>query len=31
MDRSFRDAEDLQVALGLKVLANIPRIGAKAS
>jgi polysaccharide chain length determinant protein (PEP-CTERM system associated) len=31
MDRSFRDAEDLQVTLGFKVLANIPRIGAKAS
>jgi polysaccharide chain length determinant protein (PEP-CTERM system associated) len=31
MDRSFRDAEDLQITLGLKVLANIPRIGAKAS
>ena len=29
MDRSFRDAEDLQVTLGFKVLANIPRIGAK--
>ena len=31
MDRSFRDAEDLQVALGFKVLANIPRIGVKAN
>jgi uncharacterized protein involved in exopolysaccharide biosynthesis len=31
MDRSFRDAEDLQVTLGFKVLANIPRIGAKAN
>jgi polysaccharide chain length determinant protein (PEP-CTERM system associated) len=31
MDRSFRDAEDLQVTLGFKVLANIPRIGPKAS
>jgi polysaccharide chain length determinant protein (PEP-CTERM system associated) len=31
MDRSFRDGEDLQVALGFKVLANIPRIGTKAS
>jgi len=30
MDRSFRDAEDLQVALGFKVLANIPRIGVEA-
>ena len=31
MDRSFRDGEDLQVALGFKVLANIPRIGPKVS
>ena len=31
MDRSFRDAEDLKVALGFKVLANIPRVGAKTS
>jgi len=31
MDHSFRDAEDLQATLGLKVLANIPRIGAKVS
>jgi polysaccharide chain length determinant protein (PEP-CTERM system associated) len=29
MDRSFRDAEDLQVTLGFKVLANIPRVGGK--
>jgi polysaccharide chain length determinant protein (PEP-CTERM system associated) len=26
MDRSFRDAEDLETTLGLKVLANIPKI-----
>jgi polysaccharide chain length determinant protein (PEP-CTERM system associated) len=31
MDRSFRDGEDLQVTLGFKVLANIPRVGGKAS
>ncbi len=31
MDRSFRDAEDLQVTFGFKVLANIPRVDAKAS
>jgi polysaccharide chain length determinant protein (PEP-CTERM system associated) len=31
MDRSFRDGEDLRVALGFKVLANIPRIGTKTS
>jgi polysaccharide chain length determinant protein (PEP-CTERM system associated) len=31
MDRSFRDGEDLQVALGFKVLANIPRIGPRVS
>jgi len=30
MDRSFRDAEDLQVTFGFKVLANIPRIDNKA-
>ncbi len=29
MDRSFRDAEDLHVTLGFKVLANIPRIDTK--
>ena len=26
MDRSFRDAEDLETALGQKVLASIPKI-----
>ena len=31
MDRSFRDGEDLQVALGFKVLANIPRVEPKVS
>ncbi|KPK88177.1 MAG: hypothetical protein AMJ94_15765 [Deltaproteobacteria bacterium SM23_61] len=31
MDRSFRDGGDLQLALGFKVLANIPRIGSKVS
>ena len=31
MDRSFRDAEDLHVTFGLKILANIPRIDAKTS
>ena len=31
MDRSFRDAEDLHVTFGFKVLANIPRIDNKAS
>ena len=31
MDRSFRDAEDLHVTFGFKVLANIPRIDAKTS
>ncbi len=31
MDRSFRDAEDLQVTFGLKVLANIPRVEGKTS
>jgi polysaccharide chain length determinant protein (PEP-CTERM system associated) len=29
MDRSFRDAEDLEATLGLKVLANIPKIEKK--
>lgn len=29
MDRSFHDAGDVEVALGLKVLATIPRIGEK--
>ncbi len=31
MDRSFRDAEDLYVTLGIKVLANIPRVEKKAA
>ena len=31
MDRSFRDAEDLYVTLGIKVLANIPKVGKKAA
>jgi polysaccharide chain length determinant protein (PEP-CTERM system associated) len=31
MDRSFRDAEDLETVLGLKVLANIPRIEKEAA
>jgi polysaccharide chain length determinant protein (PEP-CTERM system associated) len=31
MDSSFRDGEDLQVALGFKVLANIPRIESRVS
>ena len=31
MDRSFRDAEDLHVTFGFKVLANIPRIDRKTS
>ena len=31
MDRSFRDGEDLQAALGFKVLANIPRIETRVS
>ena len=31
MDRSFRDAEDLEVTLGLRVLANIPRAEKKAA
>jgi polysaccharide chain length determinant protein (PEP-CTERM system associated) len=31
MDRSFRDGEDLETALGLKVLANIPRIEKEAA
>ncbi len=30
MDRSFRDAEDLQSTFGVRVLANIPRLPAKA-
>ena len=31
MDRSFRDAEDLETTLGFKVLANIPKIESKAA
>jgi len=31
MDRSFRDAEDLEATLGFKVLANIPKIEKKAA
>ena len=31
MDRSFRDAEDLETALGFRVLANIPKIEKKAA
>lgn len=31
LDRSFRDPEDAEATLGLKVLANIPRIGTKAA
>jgi polysaccharide chain length determinant protein (PEP-CTERM system associated) len=31
MDRSFRDAEDLETTLGFKVLANIPKIEKKAA
>jgi polysaccharide chain length determinant protein (PEP-CTERM system associated) len=31
MDRSFRDAEDLETVLGLKVLANIPKIEKEAT
>ena len=31
MDRSFRDAEDLEAALGFKVLTNIPKIEKKAA
>lgn len=31
MDRSFRDAEDLYATLGIKVLANIPKVGKKAA
>jgi polysaccharide chain length determinant protein (PEP-CTERM system associated) len=30
-DRSFRDAEDLEATLGLKVIANIPKIEKKAA
>jgi polysaccharide chain length determinant protein (PEP-CTERM system associated) len=31
MDRSFRDAEDLEATLGLKVIANIPKVEKKAA
>jgi polysaccharide chain length determinant protein (PEP-CTERM system associated) len=31
MDRSFRDAEDLEATLGLKVIANIPKVESKAA
>jgi len=31
MDRSFRDADDLEATLGLRVLANIPKIKPKAA
>ena len=31
LDRSFHDPEDVEVTLGLKVLANIPKIGSKAA
>jgi polysaccharide chain length determinant protein (PEP-CTERM system associated) len=31
LDRSFRDPEDAEVTLGLKVLANVPKIGSKAA
>ena len=31
LDRSFHDPEDAEVTLGLKVLANIPKIGSKAA
>ena len=31
MDRSFRDADDLEATLGFKVLANIPKIERKAA
>ncbi len=31
MDHSFRDAEDLEVTVGLRVLANIPRVEKKAA
>jgi polysaccharide chain length determinant protein (PEP-CTERM system associated) len=31
MDHSFRDAEDLEVTLGFKVLANIPKVEKKAA
>ena len=31
MDRSFRDAEDLEATMEFKVLANIPKIQKKAA
>ncbi len=31
MDRSFRDGEDLYITLGIKVLANIPKVENKAA
>jgi len=31
MDRSFHDAADVEISLGLKVLATIPKIEEKAS
>ena len=31
LDRSFHDPEDAEVTLGLRVLANIPKIGSKAA
>ncbi|MEW6184390.1 MAG: XrtA system polysaccharide chain length determinant [Thermodesulfobacteriota bacterium] len=31
LDRSFRDAEDLEATLGVRVLANIPKIGKEAT
>jgi polysaccharide chain length determinant protein (PEP-CTERM system associated) len=31
LDRSFRDAEDLEVTLGLRVMANIPKFDKKAA
>jgi uncharacterized protein involved in exopolysaccharide biosynthesis len=31
LDRSFRDAEDIETALGLKVLASIPKIEREAA
>jgi polysaccharide chain length determinant protein (PEP-CTERM system associated) len=31
MDRSFHDAADVEISLGFKVLANIPKIGEKAA
>ena len=31
MDRSFRDADDLEAATGLRVVANVPKIKAKSA